>query len=81
MMYSDLGSKCYSQCTLNKWFRSYKYFSRFDIVPRRMRDNLKNTLMSSSTKIVVLWVAPDISLTALQNALESEVLVRHYFGY
>ncbi|CAF4029539.1 unnamed protein product [Rotaria sp. Silwood2] len=46
----------------------------FDIATLRMRDNLKNVLTSSSTRIVVLWAGSTYTPLILQNALDSDVL-------
>ncbi|CAF4714054.1 unnamed protein product [Rotaria sp. Silwood2] len=50
----------------------------FDVATRRMRDNLKNILTSSSTRLVVLWAESTYTSLILQNALESDVLGPHF---
>ncbi|CAF1545022.1 unnamed protein product, partial [Rotaria sordida] len=43
-----------------------------------MRDDLKNVLTSSSTRIVVLWAEPTYISLILQYALYSDVLGPHF---
>ncbi|CAF4196559.1 unnamed protein product [Rotaria sp. Silwood2] len=50
----------------------------FDIATLRMRDNLKNVLISSSTRIIVLWAVSTYTSLILQNALDSDVLGPHF---
>ncbi|CAF0965076.1 unnamed protein product [Rotaria sordida] len=46
----------------------------FDIVTRRIRGDLKKSLTSSATRIVVLWVQSTYTSLVLQNALDSDVV-------
>ncbi|CAF3826981.1 unnamed protein product [Rotaria sp. Silwood1] len=50
----------------------------FDIATLRMQDNLKNFLISSSTRIVVLWAGSVYTTLIIQNALDSDVLGPHF---
>ncbi|CAF3623469.1 unnamed protein product [Rotaria sp. Silwood1] len=50
----------------------------FDITTLRMRDNLKNALTSSSTRIVVLWAGSTYISLILKDALDSDVLGPHF---
>ncbi|CAF1452556.1 unnamed protein product [Didymodactylos carnosus] len=46
----------------------------FDILTLRIRDDLKSTLSSSTTRIVLLWAEPSYTSLILQNALDHDVL-------
>ncbi|CAF1281133.1 unnamed protein product [Rotaria sp. Silwood1] len=46
----------------------------FDIVTRRIRGDLKNSLTNSATRIVVLWIQSTYMSLVLQNALDSDVV-------
>ena len=46
----------------------------FDIVTRHIRGNLKNTLYSSATRIVVVWIETDYIYDILDDGLQSDVV-------
>ncbi|CAF5124887.1 unnamed protein product, partial [Rotaria sp. Silwood1] len=50
----------------------------FDITTLRMQDNLKNFLISSSTRIVIVWAGSIYTPLIIQNALDSDVLGPHF---
>ncbi|CAF1369107.1 unnamed protein product [Rotaria sordida] len=50
----------------------------FDIATQSMRDNLKNALTSSSTRIIILWTESTYTSSVLQDALYSDVLGPHF---
>ncbi|CAF4780718.1 unnamed protein product [Rotaria sp. Silwood1] len=50
----------------------------FDIVTLRTRNNMKNVLTSSSTRIVVVWAGSSYTSLILQNAFDSDVLGPHF---
>ncbi|CAF1174440.1 unnamed protein product [Didymodactylos carnosus] len=50
----------------------------FDIATLSIRDDLKNSLSSSSTRIVLLWAESTYTSLILQNALDSDVLGPHF---
>ncbi|CAF4633309.1 unnamed protein product [Rotaria sp. Silwood1] len=50
----------------------------FDIATLRIRNNMKNVLTSSSTRIVVVWAGSRYTSIILQNAFDSDVLGPHF---
>ena len=50
----------------------------FDIATLSMRDNLKSVLISSATRIVVVWAGTSFTSLILQNALDSDVVGPHF---
>ncbi|CAF3488138.1 unnamed protein product, partial [Rotaria sp. Silwood2] len=50
----------------------------FDIATLRMRDNMKDVLASSLTRIVVLWAGSTYTSLILQHAIDSDVLGPHF---
>ncbi|CAF1056376.1 unnamed protein product [Didymodactylos carnosus] len=46
----------------------------FDVLTLRIRGDLKSTLSSSTTRIVLLWAEPSYTSLILQNALDHDVL-------
>jgi polar amino acid transport system substrate-binding protein len=50
----------------------------FDIVTLSIRGNLKDLLINSGTRIIILWAAPIYTPLVLQSALDSDVLAPQF---
>ena len=50
----------------------------FDVVTLKIRGDLKNILMNSPSRIVILWADSVYATLVLQNALDSDVLGPHF---